>query len=161
MPLALLVVTVQRLRHGSDGDACWLLVFVAATTLLLMTAANEVVKVVLDDRIRYLMPLWPLTALLVGGRLWRLANRRSILATGMLALLLIYVARLTLATDFRYELGYFFRTDIRQPFPVVRQLVPASDLLIIELHASSCPIWMVFRQKRNTKKHLQIQVGSL
>ena len=63
-------------------------------------------------RIRYLMPLWPLTALLVGGGLWRLAIRHRILATGMLAFWLIYGAWLTLATDFRYETGILFPARI-------------------------------------------------
>ena len=43
------------------------------------------------NRIRYLMPLWPLTALLVGAGLWRLAIRQPYYGyNGMLALWLIY-----------------------------------------------------------------------
>ena len=95
----------------------WLLAFTSMSVLAVMIVINEFIQVIVANRIRYLMPLWPLTALLVGAGLWRLVNRRSIMATGMLALWLIYGAWLTLATDFRYELGYFFRTDIRQSLP--------------------------------------------
>ena len=139
LPLVLALVTLLRLRNVVRISPLWLLAFTALSGLAVMIVTNEFIQVIVANRIRYLMPLWPLTALLVGAGLWRLVNRRRILATGIVALWLIYVAWLTLATDFRYELGYFFRTDIRQPFPVVRQLfpvvrqlVPASDLLIID-----------------------------
>ena len=67
----------------------------------------------------------------------------------MLALWLIYGAWLTLATDFRYEMGYFFRTDVRQLFPVVRQLVPASDLLIRDYTPDLVQFGMVCRQRKH------------
>ena len=139
LPFSLALVTLLHLRGVLRVSPLWLLAFTALSVLAVMIVINAFIQVIVADRIRYLMPLWPLTALLVGAGLWRMVNRRSILATGMLALWLIYVAWLTLATDFRNELGFFFRTDIRQPFPVVRQLftvvrqlVPASDLLIID-----------------------------
>ena len=132
LPLVLALVTLLRLRGAIRVSPLWLLAFTSMSVLAVMIVINEFIQVIVANRIRYLMPLWPLTALLVGAGLWRLVNRRSILATGMLALWLIYGAWLTLATDFRYELGFFFRTDIRQLFPVVRELVPASDLLIID-----------------------------
>ena len=82
------------------------------------------------------MPLWPLTALLVGGGLWRLAIRHRILATGMLTLWLITGAGLTVATEFRYELGAFFRMDFHQTFHVVSELVSTSDLLVFDYSAA-------------------------
>ena len=57
------------------------------------------------NRIRYLMPLWPLTALLVGAGLWRLASRYRRLVAVLLVLWLVLGAWLIVATDFRYELG--------------------------------------------------------
>ena len=132
LPLTLALVTLLHLRGVFRVSSLWLLGFTALSVLAVMIVINEFIQVIVANRIRYLMPLWPLTALLVGAGLWRLVNRRSILATGMLALWLIYGAWLTLATDFHYELGFFFRTGIRQLFPVVRELVPASDLLIID-----------------------------
>ena len=63
--LALAVVTILHLRSDRRADAGWLIAFVAATSLLLMIAANELVRVMKANRIRYLMPLWPLGALFV------------------------------------------------------------------------------------------------
>ena len=130
--LVLMVAILLRKRAGIDARVVWLLVFASAALLTLVIVINELFKLIVDNRIRYLMPLWPMTALLVGAGLWRLANRHRILATGMLALWLISGAWLTVATDFRYELGYFFRTDFHKLLPVVHELVPASDLLIID-----------------------------
>ena len=130
--LVLMVAILLRKRAGIDARVVWLLVFASAALLLLVIVINELLKLNIDNRIRYLMPLWPMTALLVGAGLWRLANRHRILATGMLALWLISGAWLTVATDFRYELGYFFRTDFHKLLPVVHELVSASDLLIID-----------------------------
>ena len=64
--LALAVATILHLRSDRRADAGWLIAFVAATSLLLMIGANELVRVMkrIGD-IRYLMPLWPLSALFV------------------------------------------------------------------------------------------------
>ena len=107
--LVLMVAILLRRRAGIDARVVWLLVFASATLLALVIAVNEAFRVIVANRIRYIMPLWPMTALLVGAGLWRLANRHRILATGMLALWLISGAGLTVATDYRYGLGYFFR----------------------------------------------------
>ena len=63
--LALAVATILHLCSDRRADAGWLIAFVAATTLLLMIGANELVRVMKPNRIRYLMPLWPLGALFV------------------------------------------------------------------------------------------------
>ncbi len=63
--LALAVATILHLRSDRRADAGWLIAFVAATSLLLMIAANELVGVMKANRIRYLTPLWPLAALFV------------------------------------------------------------------------------------------------
>ena len=63
--LALAVAAILHLRSDRRADAGWLIAFVAATSLLLMIAANELVAVMKANRIRYLMPLWPLCALFV------------------------------------------------------------------------------------------------
>ena len=130
LPLALLVVTVQRLRHGSDGDACWLLVFVAATTLLLMTATNEVVKVVLEDRIRYLMPLWPMAALLAGAGLWRLASEHRRALAAILAFWLFLGPSLVLtATGFR---SYRVPSDFHHIQRMLFERASAGDLVVMD-----------------------------
>ena len=130
--LVLVVAILLRKRAGIDARVVWLLVFASATLLALVIAVNEVLRVVAATRIRYIMPLWPMTALLVGAGLWRTAPKFRLLVSVLLALWLISGAWLTVATDFRYELGYFFRTDFHKLLPVVHELVPASDLLIID-----------------------------
>ena len=100
--------------------------------LTLVIVINELFKLIVDNRIRYLMPLWPMTALLVGAGLWRLANRHRILATGMLALWLISGTWLTVATDFRYEPGFFFRSDIHRVYRFLIKQVPETELLMID-----------------------------
>ena len=45
-------------------------------------------------------------------------------------------AWLTIATEFRYELGYFFRRDFHQIFHVVNELVPTADLLVFDYSAA-------------------------
>ena len=130
--LVLMVAILLRKRAGIDARVVWLLVFASAALLTLIIVINELFKLIVDNRIRYLMPLWPITALLVGAGLWRTAPKFRLLVSVLLALWLISGAWLTVATDFRYELGYFFRTDFHKLLPVVHELVPASDLLIID-----------------------------
>ena len=107
LPVTLALVTLLHLRGVIRVSSLWLPGFTALSVLALMIALNALIEVLEVNRIRYLMPLWPLTALLVGAGLWRLAIRHRILATGMLTLWLICGAGLTVATEFRYELGAF------------------------------------------------------
>ena len=136
LPFTLALVTLLHLRGVIRVSPLWLPGFTALSVLALMIAINALIQVLEVNRIRYLMPLWPLTALLVGGGLWRLAIRHRILATGMLTLWLITGAGLTVATEFRYELGAFFRMDFHQTFHVVSELVSTSDLLVFDYSAA-------------------------
>ena len=87
-------------------------------------------------RIRYIMPLWPLTALLAGASLWRLVTKHRILATGMLVLWLITGAWLMVATNYRYELGFFLHSDFHRIFPLASKYVPATDFLIMDFEVA-------------------------
>ena len=111
LPLTLALVTLLHLRGVFRVSSLWLPGFTALSVLALMIAINALIQVLEVNRIRYLMPLWPLTALLVGAGLWRLAIRHRIMASGMLALWLITGAWLTVATEYRYGLGFFFRRE--------------------------------------------------
>ena len=136
LPLALVIAVLRQLRAGRRPGAGWLLAFVSATLLLLMLSANAALGVVQVTRIRYLMPLWPLLALLLGAGLWRLSLRRARLTTCLLALWLIAGAWHALATDYRYELDIFRRTDFHRVYQVMREHVLASDLLIMDTFAA-------------------------
>ena len=130
LPLALLVATALRLRARRPVGAGWLLAFVSATLLLLYVAANEALRIVSERRMRYLIALWPLLALLAGAGLRQLAGAHRRLATAMLALWLISGVTLALTTDLRYELGYFHQLSIHRVYQVIREQIPASDFLI-------------------------------
>ena len=132
LTLALVIVILRFLRAGKRAGAVWLLVFTSVTLISLVIAINEALKIITPTRIRYIMPLWPLTALLAGAGLWRLTNKHRILATGMLVLWLILGAWLLVATDYRYELGFVFRTDFHRIFPLASKYVPATDFLIMD-----------------------------
>ena len=130
LPLALLVATALRLRARRPVGAGWLLAFVSATLLLLYVGANEALRIVSEQRMRYLIALWPLLALLAGAGLRQLAGARRLLATATLALWLIPGVTLALTSDLRYELGYFHQLSIHRVYQVIREQIPASDFLI-------------------------------
>ena len=133
--LVLALTTLLRLRSGRKADAIWLVGFVAATTLLLLLVINEVVGVVVDNRIRYLMPLWPLCALLAGAGLWRLAGRHRRLVTVLLAVWLALGAWLNLVAGFRYESGYIRRSDVHTAYREVGKYVSSTEGLILDHEA--------------------------
>ena len=113
----------------------WLLVFTFAALLSLMILINEVARVIVDDRIRYLMPLWPLTALMAGAGLQRLAQRFRQVVSGLLALWLILGVHLSTGSEFRLELGYFIPSDIHRIYRALGEQVPETDLLMIDKSA--------------------------
>ena len=132
----LMVAILLRKRAGIDTRVVWLLVFATATLLALVIAVNEVLRIMTASRIRYIMPLWPMTALLVGAGLWRLANRHRILAAGMLALWLISGAWLAVATDYRYESGYFLRLEPNHVREIFYGHIATTDLLLVDYSVS-------------------------
>ena len=121
--LALAVVTILHLRSDRRADAGWLIAFVAATSLLLMIAANELVAVMKANRIRYLMPLWPLGALFVSR------YKRALAVPLTIWLILAPVLVLTSPEFFR------IRSKPRPSTYVHRALlerVPAGDLVLMD-----------------------------
>ena len=139
--LAVPLLVLLRLRAGKAGGAIWLPAFVAATLTVLLLAINEMLRVIVDDRIRYFMPLWSMMALLAGAGLWRLARRRRRLVAVLLALWLVFGAWLTLATDFRYEL-HFHRQYFKPQgvWSLMHERIPAGDLVIRDNHARKFPL---------------------
>ena len=130
LPLALLVATVLRLRARRPVGARWLLAFVSTTLLLLYVPFNEALRVVTEKRMRYLIALWPLLALLAGVGLRLLSGAHRRLAAAMLALWLIAGVTFALTTDHRYDLGYFSQSSVHRVYQFIREQIPASDFLI-------------------------------
>ena len=136
LPLVLVLVTQLRLRGVSRVSSLWLLAFTSLSVLALMIAINALIQVLEVSRIRYLMPLWPLTALLAGAGLWRLARRYRRLVAVLLALWLVVGAWLTVATDFRYELGFFVSGNYHRMHRILQGRLPETDLIIFDKFAA-------------------------
>ncbi len=136
LSFALALVSLLHLRGVIRVRSIWLLAFTSLSVLALMITINAMIQVLEVNRIRYLMPLWPMTVLLAGTGLWHLARRRRLLVAILLTLWLVSGAWLTVATDFRYELGHFFHKDFHQIYYVVRKFAPRSDLLVFDRTAA-------------------------
>ena len=112
--------------------------FCAGTFLLTsVLLINEFLGILADTRVRYLMPLWPICAILAGAGLWRLYLTRRILALALLAFWVLQGTYVSIATDFRYELGHFFRLDLHHLRQEISDLVPANDFLAVEYRVAS------------------------
>ena len=120
--LALSVAAILHLRSDRRVDAGWLIAFVAATSLLLMIAANELVGVMKANRIRYLMPLWPLGALFVSR------YKRALAVPLTIWLILAPVLVLTSPEYFRIRKTSFFHFVHR----TLLERVPAGDLVLMD-----------------------------
>ena len=124
--------TLLRRRTENGNKYVLLLVFSSVTMLALVIAINEVMRVFADDRIRYLMPLWPLTALLAGAGLWHLSRSSRRLVSVLLALWLALGAWLTIATDFRYQLGNFSSGNTHRVNRVMQERLSETDLIVFD-----------------------------
>ena len=137
LPLALLFATLWQLRTRRPAGAGWLLTFVSVTLLLLIIAANEALRIVSERRMRYLIALWPLLALLTGIGLRQLAGMQRRLVAVLLALWLFLGVSLALTSDLRYELGYFSQSSIHRIMPVMSEQISQSDFLIQDYHVAA------------------------
>ena len=143
LPVALLIVILQRLRTGRGASTSWYLGVVSAMLLLLFTAANEVLRIVTERRMRYLITLWPPLALLAGAGLRHLAGSQRRMAAGLLAFWLLLGAWLGLATEYRYELGFFQQTYLHLAYRAAGEHIPVTDALVVD-HEVDGPNWQGF-----------------
>ena len=120
--LALTVATILHLRSDRRVDAGWLIAFVAATSLLLMIAANELVRAMKPNRIRYLMPLWPLGALFVSRYIRALAVP--------LTVWLILAPVLVLTSPELYEV--YETSSFHFVHRTLLERIPAGDLVLMD-----------------------------
>ena len=135
LPLMLALVTLQGLRGVVRLNSFRLVAWMSLAVLAVMIVINTLIQMIEVSRIRYLMPLWPLTALLAGAGLRRLAQRQRQVVIGLLALWLILGVHLGTSSNFRYELGYFIPSEIHRIYRTLGELVPETDLLIIDKSA--------------------------
>ena len=120
--LVLVVASLLRLRSDRRVDAGWLIGFVAASTLLLMISVNEIVGMMKPNRIRYLMPLWPLSALFVSR------YKRALAVPLTVWLILAPVLVLSSPDVFGIRKSSSFHYVHR----ALLELVPAGDLVIMD-----------------------------
>ena len=135
LPLALLLAILLRLRSGKRASATWPLVFTSAALLILVLAINEVLRVMHVSRMRYLIALWPLVALLAAAGLRPLVKRRRRLLAGLLVLWLGLGMYVSLGTSFRYEVDFLQRSDFHHTYRLMRERLPEADFLILDYEA--------------------------
>ncbi len=136
--LALLLVPalffLLRTRTGQNLHGFFLL-FTSAALLAQALVLNNVFEIMKANRIRYLMPLWPLCAVLAGAALTRLARRFPLPVIGLVAFWLLTGAWLLHNTNYRYEIGFYPFRASRDSIPAIRTLVnrvPENDFLIMD-----------------------------
>lgn len=161
LPLALLLAVLLRLRSRARASALWQLTFVSAALLLLVLAVNAMLRVMHVSRMRYLMPLWPFTALLAAALLRRLTNKRGRLLAGLLALWFLVGACVHLGTGFRYEVDFLQRSDLHHVYQVMHERLPEADFLILDYEAErldpgrlytrllGLPYKIIYREREN------------
>ena len=132
LPVTLLIAILLHLRAGRRTGAAWYLGVASAMLLLLFIAANELLRVVTERRMRYLITLWPPLALLAGAGLRHLADSQRRLAAGLLAFWLLLGAWLGLATDYRYELGFFQQIHVHLAYRAADEHIPVSEALVVD-----------------------------
>ncbi len=133
--LLLLLLAIKIHRSARFSDPFLFLAFTSLAVLVIILAANEAVQVLLSNRIRYLITLWPLTALLAGAALQRPGIRHRALVTGLLAFWLIIGAHTVLANTFRYKVNYLKRSDVHHVFRVMKERLSETDFLILDYEA--------------------------
>ncbi len=132
LPTGLVIAMLLQRNSGQRVDVVRYLAFLSATLLLVFALANEMLGVITERRMRYLMALWPPLALLAGAGLARLSERYRRPVTALLTFWLLLGAWLGLTTDYRYQLGFFKQTDVHLAYRAVDQHVPASEALAID-----------------------------
>ena len=105
----LLALPYVAWRRGSGRDRIntgWFIAFTFATLFLLYLAANELVGVLTSGSMRYLMPLWPLAALLVGLLVWRGRRHRLRLAEWALVGMIVTGLHASNHPKLKYSFNY-------------------------------------------------------
>ncbi len=126
----LLFSTWRKLRSVSPTGAVWLLSFVTATTFLIIVGANEVVRVMEQKRIRYMMSLFPPIALLAGYALRKCFRAFPHASAGLLVFWLFLGPVLVLnQTDFH---AFRFSTTFHHVQRLLQERASAGDLVVIQ-----------------------------
>ena len=131
--LFLLACLLWHIRSKGRHDPFSFLGTVLVVFLVLVGLANELLRIIVDTRLRYLMPLWPLCALLAGSFLSRLFKRNSRLTRRLLLLWLCLAVWLFTATSFRYEQGAFFYSRLHRVTAAAADQVTEHEGLVVRI----------------------------
>ncbi|MCE2489464.1 MAG: glycosyltransferase family 39 protein [Anaerolineae bacterium] len=136
IPAAILLNALRRRGASGRENLLWLPVFTAFALLWLMLLINALFGVVARNRIRYLMSLWPLTALSLAAT-FQLPARQ--LAPPLLALLLALWTfsgfQFSQSRDYRVVDHYLVPSQIHYVYRVLDNNMQPGDLLLIDLEA--------------------------
>ncbi len=131
LSLFLMACLLRQLRRKGRNDPCSWLGVVLVSFIVLVALANELLRIIVDNRIRYLMPLWPLGAVLAGAAMGQRLRHNRPAITFVLVIWLCLGSGLLVATNFVYQTGYFFRSDLHRIVATLPGLVPEEDGLVV------------------------------
>ncbi len=121
-----------RYRQRKHISLAWFLTFTILTVLLLMLTGNEILLVMRRYRLRYLMALWPMSALLVGWGVWRARGRWRLVAGSLTGVLVIFGLWANTVSELRYEFYELLAHYAVHPVSkVIRAYAAQYDLLLI------------------------------
>lgn len=136
--LALFVVAVAgtalysyRVRPAAVRNLGFVL-FVTVGLLALILGANAWLRVMTLTRIRYMMPLWPLLALLTGVGLIQWGRFRPRLSWLALGGWIVFSLWSNLATDLQYQFDLFTRYPLHRARKELLRNGSDADLLVID-----------------------------
>ena len=105
--LSLLVLAVAAgwwlYRRRKRISLAWFVAFTTLAVLLLMLVSNEILLVMRRYRLRYLIALWPMIALLIGWGVWRTRGRWRLLTGLMIGAWVAFGFWANTASQLRYE----------------------------------------------------------
>ena len=101
-----------KFRQYVDNPGLRFLSFVTLVTLLSMLFVNEIILVMRSDRVRYMMALWPTSALLLGWGLWRLRGRWRLPIRILISGYFLFGLWSIVFSDINYEVNEFL---VRNP----------------------------------------------
>ena len=132
--LALLVaIPLRRWRRlqGAGQEPVGFLAHVLALFLALALVANQLVQVITPGRIRYLMPLWPMMALLLAWTVRGQRNRRFRLAEWLLVSLIVTGIHAINTPGLKYSLiGHVYLDRMQVIHREIAAAANAGDLLL-------------------------------
>ncbi len=137
IPLTALFAALRRRGVQGRENVLWLPLFTAITFFGLVLIVNALIGVMARNRLRYLIPLWPLAALSLAATFQRPARQ---LAPPLLALMLALWTwsgvQFSRSRDFRVSDHYLIPSQIHIAYRALDDNMRPGDLLVIDWEAT-------------------------